>query len=212
MKAAIFDLDGTLLDSMSVWQKQLTLFLQAKGVTPPENLINMTKTLGTYQAIAKVIEWFQLDIAPQKAFEQFENEMAYHYAHTLELKPFVREYLAQLHKNQIPMVIATATNHHLVDFVLKRFQLEAYFQFILTVADVGIGKESPLLFQTCANRLGFPPKDCTVFEDSLTAIKTAEAAGFAVIAVDELTAVLEKADILRTSARYITSFQELLEN
>ena len=109
MRGAIFDLDGTLLDSMSIWQEQIECFVRSKGVTPPENLINMTKTLGTAQAIIKIIEWFHLEDDPQEALAQFEKIMFRYYQRSLPLKPHALDYLQTLQSAHIPMVIATAT-------------------------------------------------------------------------------------------------------
>ncbi len=210
MRGAIFDLDGTLLDSMSIWQEQIECFVRSKGVTPPENLINMTKTLGTAQAIVKIIEWFHLEDDPQEALAQFEKIMFRYYQRSLPLKPHALDYLQTLQSAHIPMVIATATAQPLVAAALKRLQIADYFQFVLTVGDVGVGKEDPTLFLTCAQRLNLPPEDCTVFEDSLTALQTARKAGFHTVAVEENTAYLEKADILTVAERYITGFEQLL--
>lgn len=208
--ALIFDLDGTLLDSMQAWQDQLHQFLLDQGITPPEDLINITKTMGTAQAIAYVISQFQLPLDPALAYEDFLAKMVQLYATDLALKPHVRQFLDLAAQKGLILSIATATPQPLVQSAVKRLALDHYFDHILTVEEVGVGKHDPAIFLTSAARLGFAPSQCAVFEDSLQALKTARAAGFYTVAVDEPTAILEKDAIQKIADRYILSFAELL--
>lgn len=212
MKAAIFDLDGTLLHSMHVWQANVNQILLGAGINPPEDLINITKTLGMTQAITYMVESFALDYTPEQALADFSTKMAYEYDHNLALKPYALDYLQKLKTLGLPMVIATATARPLVLGALRRLDIEDYFQFIVTVEEVGVGKHDPAIFQYCSQHLNLPPKDCTVYEDSLQAIITAKKAGFSTIAIEEPTAILEKPQIIAQAERYIIGFEELLKD
>ena len=210
LNALIFDLDGTLLDSMHAWQDQLHQFLLDQGITPPADLINITKTLGTAQAIAYVIDQFHLPLDPDEAYDTFLAKMGRRYAEDLALKPYVQPFLDRAKEAGLALSIATATPQPLVQSALNRLALSAYFDHVLTVEEVGVGKHDPAIFLASAARLGHAPSQCAVFEDSLQALKTARAAGFRTVAVDESTALLEKDEILQTAHRYIYSFAELL--
>ncbi len=210
IQALIFDLDGTLLDSMHVWQDQLQKFLLEQGLTPPDELINITKTMGTAQAIAYMIDRFHLPLDPAVAYADFLAKMALRYQNDLALKPYVRDFLDHLTARSLPLSIATATPLPLAQAAVKRLGLTACFDHILTVEDVGVGKYDPAIYLTSASRLGFEPSQCAVFEDSLQALKTAKAAHFYTVAVAEPTALLEKAEIQQVAHRYIESFAELL--
>ena len=210
LNALIFDLDGTLLDSMHAWQDQLHQFLLDQGITPPADLINITKTLGTAQAIAYIIDQFQLPLDPALAYDSFLAKMALRYETDLALKPHVRQFLDQAAEAGLALSIATATPQPLVQSAVKRLNLGRYFDHILTVEEVCVRKHEPAIALAGAARLGFAPSQCAVFEDSLQAIKTAHDAGFHTVAVDEPTAILEKDEILQIADRYITGFAELL--
>lgn len=209
-QAVIFDLDGTLLESMSVWQNELHQFLTEQGITPPAELINITKTLGTAQAIAYIVQEFHLPLSADEAYDIFLARMTIRYETDLALKPYARDYLNYLAKCAIPMSIATATPYPLAHAAIERLGLSPLFEHIITVADVGVGKHDPAIYLQSAARLGFAPNQCCVFEDSLQALKTARTAGFHTVAVDEATAILEKDAILQIAERYIYSFSELL--
>ena len=140
MKGFIFDLDGTLLDSMPSWQKQIDDMLIARGITPPEDLLDRTKTLGLENATGMILQEFHL---PAVVYQQFQNNMEQLYCTTIPLKPGVRALLEYLQRAGASMAVATATARPLVEKVLQHHQLQDYFQSITTVAEVGIGKHDP---------------------------------------------------------------------
>lgn len=212
MQAAIFDLDGTLLDSMGFWQQQLAQFLQERGITPPDDLLLTTKTLGMELATANFIQRFGLKEDAKAAYRVFQNNMEYYYTHEIPLKLGAEAYLAQLQRNAVPMVIATATARPLVEKVIARFHWQQYFPLFLTVAEVGVGKHDPAIFLCCAQRLNLPPAQCMVFEDSLAAIRAANEAQFQTTAIYEATAPEEQSLLAREAHRYIVDFSELLSS
>lgn len=110
------------------------------------------------------------------------------------------------------MVIATATAHPLVLSALARLGITDYFQFIITVDQIGVGKHDPAIFLYCSQNLGLAPEDCTVYEDALQAIITANRVGFGTIAIAEDGAMLEKPALMAHADRYITGWAQLLED
>ena len=93
MNGFIFDLDGTLLDSMPVWNNLLYTMLKKNGITPPADLADRTKTLGLENATEMVLQEFGLNIDPAKAYQMFQDEMEYQYCNNIPLKPGVQEFL-----------------------------------------------------------------------------------------------------------------------
>lgn len=208
MKALIFDLDGTLLDSMPAWNQLLDNMLLNRGITPPADLLDRTKTLGLENATGMVLQEFGLDDDPAEVYQMFQDEMEYQYCHTIPLKPGVQEFLDAM-KGRLPMAVATATSRALVEKVLAHHNLTDYFQSVTTVAEVGIGKHDPKVFLTAAEKLETAPEDCVVFEDSLTAIRSANAAGFHTVAIHEATNMHEQ-DALKAEANlYVNDFFEV---
>lgn len=210
MKGLIFDLDGTLLDSMPVWNHLLDHMLRSKGITPPADLLDRTKTLGLESCTELVLNEFHLTDDPAVIYQMFQDEMEYQYCNHISLKPGARELLDAMY-GKIPMAVATATSRNLVEKALAHHELTDYFQSITTVAEVGIGKHDPKVFLTAATALGLAAEDCVVFEDSLTAIRSANTAGFYTVAIHEATNIHEQ-DALKAEANlYVKDFYEIKE-
>ena len=207
MKGFIFDLDGTLLDSMPSWQRQIDDMLLAKGITPPEDLLDRPKTLGLENATGMILQEFHLPDDPAAVYQQFQNNMEQLYCTTIPLKPGVRALLEHLQKAGASMVVATATARPLVEKVLQHHQLQDYFQSITTVAEVGIGKHDPRIYLVAAGKLGLLPQDCIVFEDSLKGIRSANQAGFQTVAIYEETNPPEQQALQQEATRYIHDFR-----
>lgn len=209
MEGLIFDLDGTLLNSMPSWEHQLNDFLIKKGIVPPDDLLDRTKTLGLETATGIVLKEFGLSDDPTTVYQQFQSNMSTLYRSEIPLKPGVREFLDEMRKRKFPMAIATATSRILVEQVLRYHNLNAHFQSITTVAEVGIGKQDPKIFLVAADKLGLLPQNCTVFEDSLKAVLSAKQAGFRTIAIQEVTNPTEQDKLLQEANLYIKDFFEL---
>ncbi len=208
MKGLIFDLDGTLLDSMPVWNHLLDHMLRSKGITPPADLLDRTKTLGLESCTELVLNEFHLADDPAVVYQMFQDEMEYQYCNHIPLKPGVRELLNAVH-GKLPMAVATATSRNLVEKALAYHGLTDYFQSVTTVAEAGIGKHDPKVFLMAAEKLQLPVENCVVFEDSLTAIRSANAAGFTTVAIYEESNLHEQETLKQESHHYITSFHEL---
>ena len=206
MKGLIFDLDGTLLDSMPAWQEQLDLLFIRHGMTPPPDLLDRTKTLGLETATALLLEEFGIDEIPEEVYQGFQTAMDKAYRTTIPLKPGVLEFLQQT-SGKYPMAIATATSHQLVEQVLARHNLAQYFQSVTTVADVGVGKHEPAIFLAAAEKMGLAAADCIVFEDSLEAVRSANRAGFFSVAIAEATNKNEQTALKAEANKYIQDFR-----
>lgn len=211
MKGYIFDLDGTLLDSMPAWEQQLHDLLIKKGITPPNDLLDRTKTLGLESATGLVLREFGLSDDPAIVYEQFQKNMEKLYCTNILLKPGVKAYLDKLYAANTPMAVATATARTLVEKVLEHHHLSNYFQSITTVAEVGIGKQDPRIFLATSKKLGLPPQQCIVFEDSLRAVHSANDAGFYTVAIYEETNPREQQELQQAACLYIHDFRNLLQ-
>ncbi len=210
MKGLIFDLDGTLLDSMPSWGQQLDHYLIHNGITPPAYLLDRTKTLGLETATEMILHEFGLNDDPAIIFQQFYTNMEQLYCSTIPLKPGVREFLDVMLAKGVPMAIATATSHTLVEKVLQHHHLTNYFQSITTVAEVGIGKHDPRIFLVAAGKLSMQPQQCIVFEDSLKAVCSANQAGFETVAIYEESNQSEQDTLRKEATTYIQDFRDLI--
>lgn len=209
MKGYIFDLDGTLLDSMPYWQHLLDDMLLSRGITPPDDLLDRTKTIGLETATGMILQEFGLPDEPATMYQHFQDTMAQLYCSVIPLKPGVQNFLDLLEKKGIPTAIATATSRSLVEQVLAYHQLSQTFQNITTVAEVGIGKHDPRVFLAAASKLGLPPEQCIVLEDSLEAVRSANRAGFQTIAIYENTNQTEQQALQQEASLYLPDFRNL---
>ena len=183
---AIFDMDGTLVDSMGYWQSLEREFLVSKGVTDNlEDILEQTKPLTFPEAVAFFSEHCELDGTPEQLANDILSLMEEHYRNDVTLKPGVIPYLDRLKEQGIPMCVASATPRHLVELCLEKLGLSHYFSFLLSCVDVGAGKRQPDVFLEAARRLGAQPGETAVYEDSVYAVRTAHAAGFYVVAIHD---------------------------
>ena len=183
---AIFDMDGTLVDSMGYWRNMEREFLLSKGITDGlDAILEATKPMTLTESCTYFSEKCGIDCSPQQFIAEVETIMARHYAHDVQLKPGVREYLGDLKQRGIPMCVASATNKPLVELCLNTLGLQDCFRFILSCVEVGAGKNRPDVFVEAARRLGASPADCAVFEDAIYAVRSAHDAGFWVVAVKD---------------------------
>lgn len=184
-KGAIFDLDGTLVDSMSHWRKLPEKFLADYGRYPDDQdkkaLEKMTLRQGAYYAKNRYCPEESVEELYRALVKKTEEIYTLHCA----LKPGVAEYLQELKKKKIPMAVATLANKKHAKKALARLGIKKYFSFVMTDEDVGKGKEEPDLYLAAAKRLKLAPKDCAVFEDGVSFGAVAKQAGFTVYAVKD---------------------------
>lgn len=185
MKAyAIFDLDGTLADSMGFWRQFGREYLAGCGIdNPPTAVLDQTKSMTVTEAAGLFLRTFHLQGPAADIAAEMNAVMAGHYHRDIPLKPGVRAYLDRLRFKGVRMAVASATDRTLVEACLRRLGVLSYFEFVCSCEEVGAGKERPDVFLEAARRLGAPPRDIAVYEDSLAAVRTAKAAGFHTVAV-----------------------------
>jgi haloacid dehalogenase superfamily, subfamily IA, variant 3 with third motif having DD or ED/haloacid dehalogenase superfamily, subfamily IA, variant 1 with third motif having Dx(3-4)D or Dx(3-4)E len=210
MKAAIFDLDGTLLDSMPVWKNVGADYLRARGITPPEGLREKLKTMSFRISAEYFINEFAVNATVEELMQCWMDAVAHQYYTSIELKPFVSDYLKQLQSNGIRMCVATATDRRLAEAALNRLGIRDYFEFVLTVDEVGRSKEFPDIFMEAARRLNCRPHECVIFEDSFHALQTIFNTEFIGWGVHDASAEAEREQLLEICDRFIWNFKELI--
>jgi HAD superfamily hydrolase (TIGR01509 family) len=183
LKGAIFDLDGTLLDSMPFWDNIGAGYLKLKGHNPPKNINEILKTMSLEQSAQYFKREYSIPGSQDEIIKEILELIENQYRWEIPLKASVIPFLYGLYRNNVKMCIATATDYELAKAALERLKVAKYFRFIFTCSEAGMGKDEPEFFIKALELLNTPKHETMVFEDSLHAIKSAKAAGFPVTAI-----------------------------
>ena len=183
LKCCIFDFDGTLFDSMFIWDQAGELYLRSLGKTPLPSTAEDLRTMSLRQAAQYFQTTYALPFPVEEIMEGINRTVEAFYFHDALPKPGVTALLEQLRQAGVAMGIATATDRYQIEAALRRCGLEHYFDAIFTCSEVGHGKERPEIYRMALEHLGADRGSCVVFEDALHAVKTAKADGFPVVAV-----------------------------
>ncbi|MBQ9493580.1 MAG: HAD family phosphatase [Oscillibacter sp.] len=178
---AIFDFDGTLVDSMPYWRGEERDFLLGRGVTDPETLdkaLERIKPLNIEQASRIMVDWFHFPDNPEEVGKKFVDSMRVRYRESIPEKAGAREYVEALSRAGVRMAVASGTDTDLMEMCLGRLGIRDYFEFLISCLEVGAGKDRPDIYLEAARRFGARPGEIVVYEDSVVAMRTAKEAGF----------------------------------
>ena len=210
MKAAgvIFDLDGTLLDSMGIWSEVGSNYIESLGLEPKETLREDTRALSLLQAADYLKNTYSLIESTSGIMESINEMISEYYHYTLQPKEGAKELLEYLKDKKVPLCLATATATPLVEAALDRIDMRHYFISIHSCVDLGKGKDEPDIFYEALRALGSRKEDTWVFEDALYAAKTAKEAGFTVVGVHDSSAQHHQVELKALSNYYIENLTQ----
>lgn len=185
-KYAIFDMDGTLIDSMKYWQSLAGEYLKTKGIPKiSQELFEKIKPMTMSESAALFVQEFHLSGTPKAVEEEMNQMMDLHYKSDIPLKPGVKAYLHKLKEEGISMCVASATAEPLMEACLRRLGVLDYFEFLISCESVGAGKDRPDVYYEAAKKLGASVQDTAIYEDALYAARTAKSEGFYVVGIYE---------------------------
>lgn len=209
-QGAIFDADGTLLDTMQVWHSLGELYLRKRNIQPEEGLSAKMWPLSYEQGCEYIREHYGLKETVREIQRGISGMIEGFYRNEAALKPGVRDFLEELRRRNIHMVIATSGDRDLLNAALIRNRIAGYFDAVFTCTDLNTDKHHPEIFTACAEALGLMPEKIAVFEDSLFAIETAKSAGFRVFGVYDASSIHVKQNIISTAEYYIDDWRNIL--
>lgn len=205
LKGAIFDFDGTLFDSMFIWDTAGEVYLQSIGIEPMEDLQTVLKPMSLLQSATYIREKYVIPLTVEEIMNGINLTVEDFYFHTVLPKKGVITFLEQMKAQGIKMCVATATDRYQVEAALKRCGMELFFFEIFSCTDVGHGKDEPIIFQRAMEHLGTTKANTVVFEDAYYAAKTAKADGFITVAVFD-SYEKKQADLRSVSDCFIENF------
>ena len=183
IKAAILDMDGTLIDSTSLWHDIDRRFFEKRGMQIPEEYAQHIVHLGLQQAAVYTKEAYGFKESPEEIMEEWHQMSLNIYQNDVALKPGVIELLELFKSHGVKLAIATANDEQLYMPCIKRLGIEQYFDFIADVNVVKEGKHSAKIYQYLAEKMLAKAENTLVIEDMPTCVKTAHDSGFVTIAV-----------------------------
>jgi HAD superfamily hydrolase (TIGR01509 family) len=209
-KGAIFDMDGTLLDSMSIWETAGATYLKTFGITPNSDWREITRPMCMAQISTYFKDCYHLDVSYKEVADGMNQIVEDFYKKEAVVKPGVLSYLQKLKDSGCHICVATATDRYLAEIALQKNGIMPYLDRIFTCSEVGHGKDEPIIYQECAAYWGLKLSECCVYEDALYALQTAHDAGFPTIAVYDDSAKMQESVKKTICDRYILDFNELL--
>lgn len=210
-KAVLFDLDGTLIDSMWMWKEIDIEYLARFGHTCPESLQKEIEGMSFSETAVYFKEQFSIPDSLEQIKQTWIDMSIEKYRNEVPLKKGAREFLEYLKTKEIKMGIATSNGQDMVDAVLTALQIKPYFQVVTTACEVAHGKPAPDIYLRVAELLGVKPEDCMVFEDVPAGIMAGKAAGIAVCAVEDDFSAEMRLEKQQLADFFIEDYNEILE-
>ena len=210
IRGAIFDVDGTLLDSMFIWDTIGETYLRSIGYEPREKLNEVFKNMSLFQAARYYRTEYGVTLSIDEIMNGVNAMLERYYRFEVSLKPGVAELLAQLQASGVKLCIATATDRYLVEAALERCGVLSCFGAVFTCNEVGHGKDEPDIFEEALRFLGTEKAETVVFDDALYAVRTAKEAGFPVAAVYD-SHERSQAEVCARSDLYLEDLTQLVE-
>ena len=208
IKAAVFDLDGTLLDSMYVWDKVDSDFFEKRGITPPPDYIAETCTMTINEIAVYTKNQFDLPEPPEKLVDEWISMAEAEYKQNVQLKDGAKEFLLYVKEKGLKMGVLTSLSSELAVPALMRCGVYDLFDTVVSTNDSGVAKNREAAYKNVAGLLGVNTQNCIFFDDTHTAVKTAKMAGMVTVGVFEKTSPEIQKTIQETADFYITHWKD----
>ena len=211
IQAAIFDLDGTLIDSMGLWEKIDHEFLSRRGIVTPNDYVEVVKTLTFNQSARYAIERFSLPDTEEMVIREWMDMALFEYSNNITLKPGALAYLKFLQKHQIKIGLATTNTPLLYEPLLRNNGVYDFFSSFTTLSEVERDKGHPDIYLLAAGKMEVSAQSCLVFEDTLLGVTGAKRAQMTVIGVYDESSASEKAQIATQADGCVCNFEQMLK-
>lgn len=208
IKGIIFDADGTLLDSMHIWEELGVRYLANKGITAKEGLSKILYPMTLEESSMYLKNEYSIKDSPHKIIKDILGLLTDFYQKEAMLKEGVYSYLEKMNAKGVVMGIATSGDKELLTLALKRLNVYKYFSVITACSEYNTKKNEPLIYLKTAEILGTTPNETAVFEDVLYGIISAKNAGFITVAVEDISNMQDRQQLRENADYCIKDFRE----
>ena len=209
-KCAIFDLDGTVLDSTDIWTEIDVEFFAERGMALPEGYGKTIAPMGFERAAEYTVNTYGLKETPRQVVDVWNRMSHEKFKNDVKLKPGAKEYLEHLKGAGVALCIATASQEDMFMPALQSNGISHLFDYVTTLKEVKRGKGFPDIYLKSAEKAGFTAKECVVFEDLLAGVSGAKYGGFYTVAMYDKNSQKDIEKIKITADKLIYSFKELM--
>lgn len=211
-KAVIFDMDGSLVDSMWVWLEVDRIYMEKHRITEPETFHKDIEGMSYVETAQYFVDTFQtLDRTREEVMQDWRDLAVELYATKVFPKPGAVEFLDEMRKRGVLLGIATSNDRQIAQAALDAQGLNEYFASVCTASEVTAGKPAPDMYLKVAGDLGVDPAECLVFEDIPNGILAGKNAGMEVCAVDDDFSRQDEQEKKRLADYYIHDFYEIMD-
>lgn len=208
MKAVIFDMDGTLIDSMGMWKDLDKDFFGKRNIEFTQEIANRVKTMSLKMCSEFFKDFYNLPETADEIYNEFCDRINEFYSYEVQEKENAFNVLKEYKQKGYKVVLGTATGKEFVDRVLERFDIEKYFDFVMTSDMASSSKSSPDFFRKIADKLSIEPEEIFLFDDAPHALDAARKLGIVTVAVYDESAEKYWEKIVKENRYSIRSFKE----
>ena len=183
MKAIIFDLDGTLVDSMGYWRRGSRDFMKTKGIDIEDSVQHKMTTMSLNTSLRYLKDYYKLSESFEELYKGFSDTVIDFYSNKVKLKDNALEILKYFKDRDKKIVIGTSTAKHFADIVIKKYGIDNYIEGLYTSDSVGHIKGEEKFFTTITSEIKEDPRDVYLIDDSYLALRTAKSAGLETVGI-----------------------------
>jgi len=209
-KVYIFDLDGTLIDSMPTGVGIVLGFLDEKGIAYPDDIVTRLTPLGYRGSAQYIADHLAEAYDVEEIYEYFKAQTMRAYGETIPLKAHVKETLEEMRSQGYRLNVLTASPQILTDICLKRLQVYDLFENVWSIEAFGMSKAEEAIYVEAARRIGVKPTECVMADDNLNVLKTAKKVGMATVGVYDASAEKVREEMRAVADKYVVDFADIL--
>ena len=209
-KICLFDLDGTLLDSMITWPKAMIRIMDEAGLEYPDDVVNIMTPIGFNGCADYFISLGHPEKDPARLIEIMYDYLVDDYSNRVMIKPYVKDMLEKLQREGIKIYALTASPHRTADPCLQHNGIAHFFEAVMSTDDLKRKKSDPEIYREVARRIGVAPDEIEFYDDNNIALRTAKSVGYRVVGVYDSSTVQYREEIESFADGYVESFEEML--